>query len=113
MFVQICASRFTENRYGTKINKDNNHIKFGFSDSYGFTTYSYAKAIEELCIKGFIRIVSQGGFPNKKPVYSISNKWKYLNDRLVNCGEMPENDSGIVPDDADDTEYDDEEPIYD
>lgn len=79
LFGQILGSRYKKNSSGEIVNSDRHSIEFGFSDSFGFCKGTYSNALKELEVKGLIQLVTPGRFPNRKAVYSLSDKWKEYN----------------------------------
>lgn len=78
LYMQIKARRNRRDKEGNVINPTDGKIEFGYTDSFGLSKPSFVAGIEELRIKGFIRLVEPGHFPRVKAKYAIINKWKRL-----------------------------------
>ena len=77
-YTQIKRARNSRNQRGMIINRTDDYIAFGFSDSDGMSKPTFRKAVSELIEKGFIDLVDPGGLPNRKAAYAISDNWRHF-----------------------------------
>lgn len=76
VYTQIRAARNLRNSRGKVVNRSDDYIRFGFSDSNGMSKPTFHRAVHELLDKKFIGLMEVGGFHHKKAAYAIIDDWK-------------------------------------
>lgn len=78
MYIQLKASRNRRTSRGKIINKTDNFIRFGFSDSNGMSRPTFKRATLELEEVGLIWLMEPGRFPGKKSAYALLEDWREI-----------------------------------
>ena len=76
VYTQLKAARNLKNGKGVTVNRSDEFIRFGFSDSNGISKPTFFRAIHELLDRGFIGVMEEGEMPNKKTAYALIDDWK-------------------------------------
>ncbi len=102
LYCQLKARRNRIDKDGNLINISDKEIEFGYSDSFGVSKPSFVKGIEELRMKGLIKLVKPGKLPKIKAVYALSNKWKVYERSLKYSGQYTEGERRQIQDELSD-----------
>lgn len=66
---------------GRVVNRSRSEVRMGPKDLCGILSgHSFQKGIFELADRGFIVILKQGGWPNRKGIYEFTNDWIWWHD---------------------------------